>query len=204
MKTFLTVALGVFVGLTLFAGVAYFIYSNQVKQAEAEELALQKESDKKTALLLAQTDSILNDLKDSLPTHNWQEVEEVDPITNERGIIIGVPANSDDPLTAPLLTIACAKNRTSMFVNWQTFIGSHLMTTTKLDDVVYNETGWERSNDYSSSRYPGSPIPIIKKMLEAERYVVRGRNMDGNTFTAVFELEGIDEAIPPIRQHCKW
>ena len=204
MKTFLIVSLGVFFGLSLFTGAVYLFNSHKEKQDEAKQAELSKLQDEQAALIIAKNDSLLKEIEASLPDHNWQEVEEVDPITGAKSIVIGVPANSEDPLTAPLLTIACVSNRTRMFVNWNTFIGSHLMTATRLDDVVYKEAGWERSNDYSSSLYPGSPIAILKKMLDAELYAVRGRNMDGNTFTAVFDLNGIDEALPSIRQHCGW
>lgn len=204
MKTFLTVALGVFTGLLLFAGVAYWIYSGEVRQAKADELARLDLEIQQREKMIQYTDSLAKEMESLIPDTRWLQVDYVDPITDRKSVRIGVPANSDNPDFAPSLVIACEQNSTKMLVNWNTFIESHLMTTTRLDDTVYKKAGWERSSDYTTSFYPGNPITLIKKMLVSERYVVRGENMSGQIFTAVFELEGINEAIQPVRQHCSW
>lgn len=50
----------------------------------------------------------------------------------------------------------------------------------------------------------GSAIPVIKNIMGKSDMVVRMTPYGESPFTATFKVRGLDEAIKPLRNECKW
>lgn len=200
MNTVVKTATGVFIGISVFALIAFSIYS--AHQKEKEEQAKKERAAIESAM--KEYERAIDSLVAEIEPVTWVESEEVDPITEKTTRVISRLANANDPVGAPSLHIRCKNNRTELFVNWNTYIGRAARVVSRIDDHLFGETGWEVSTDNTSTFYPDSPIPITKRLIESERYAVRARNMSSQEFTAVFELDGIAGAIKPIRELCNW
>jgi len=204
MNTVTKVAIGVFVGLTCFALLALsglWLYNRAVARVVIEEQ--EQRVEELQAQLQAQQDAI-GEIIEEAESIKWQEIDLVDPITQNTSKMIARVENTDSPSNASHLFIKCQDNKTEMFVNWSQYIGTAARVVTRLDDTISPERGWEISSDGKATFFPTSPINTIKNMLDAERYVVRARTMRGYEYTAVFELEGLKEAVKPVREYCNW
>lgn len=200
MNTIVKTATGVFIGISVFALVVFFIYSEQKKKEEEQAMARQAAIEEATEEYEKAIDSLIAEIE---PV-TWVETEEIDPITRQVTRVVGRLANADDPANAPSLHIRCKNNRTQLFVNWRTYVGTAARVVSRIDDQIIGERGWEVSTDNTTTFYPESPIPTIKRLIESDRYAIRARNMSGDEFTAVFELEGISDAVTSIRELCNW
>jgi type VI secretion system protein VasI len=47
-------------------------------------------------------------------------------------------------------------------------------------------------------------IPFIKKMMEHEKMVIRATPFSDSAVTAEYRISGLEEAIKPLRDACKW
>lgn len=47
-------------------------------------------------------------------------------------------------------------------------------------------------------------IPWIESLIGAERLIIRATPFNGGTYTATFDIRGLDAAIVPLRETCGW
>lgn len=52
--------------------------------------------------------------------------------------------------------------------------------------------------------FPAIDIDLIKRLLEVDTYVAQVTPYSENPITAVFEINGIKNALKPIRKECGW
>lgn len=110
------------------------------------------------------------------------------------------------------LTIRCMSNKTELFVNWNDFLGddSHDVyndwknVIVRVGENKAQQQRWDISTDSKATFAPGSPIDLIKRMLKAERLVLRTTPYNENPVTAVFMLKGMENAVAPIAEECGW
>jgi type VI secretion system protein VasI len=63
----------------------------------------------------------------------------------------------------------------------------------------------ESTNNRSLGLWSGArSIPVIKRMFGKSTMIVRMTPFGENPFTATFNISGLEEAIVPLRQACKW
>jgi len=109
------------------------------------------------------------------------------------------------------LVIRCMENTTAIYFS----TGCH-MTSSKynsygdIDYRVDNEKAGKISGDASTDNRAlglwrgGKSIPFIKKLLGREKLIVRMTPYSESSFTAEFNIAGLDESIKPLREACGW
>ncbi len=116
--------------------------------------------------------------------------------------------NRDDKV---VLWIRCRENTTSLL--FQT--GCHMTSSSLHDygDVAYSlDGGPERTvsmtkwrDNYSLGLWYGADaIPLIRELLDVGTMRVRMKPFDEDIFTVAFDIAGLDEAIAPLREACRW
>ena len=91
-----------------------------------------------------------------------------------------------------------------MYIHWGSFLGSdYIKTAERIDDQKATSAYWDISND-GQAAFKRNPIPYIKNMLKAKKYITRVTPYRENSITAVFDLEGIEDAIKELRETCRW
>ncbi|AZS50639.1 hypothetical protein DM558_07535 [Entomomonas moraniae] len=103
------------------------------------------------------------------------------------------------------LAITCSNNKTDLYIDWETFIGtSNHNVTVRIGDEKAFTKRWLISNDNTTSFYPSSPVAFLKKLSESKIMVARVSPYNDNDLTITFNLSGIDKALQEVRRECKW
>src|SRR5690606_25621483 len=147
-------------------------------------------------------------------TGAWITTTDTNPIDDSKTVTAILPASQGESrFGGPVgLVVRCKSNATEMYANWHEFLGDDSnsvydefkLVTVRVGDEPAREERWHLSTDRQGTFTPGSPIPLLKRMLSAERLVLQTTPYNENPITAVFELEGIQDALAPIAETCGW
>ncbi len=150
------------------------------------------------------------------PKGDWQVRTEVSQLTDQTNVFLYVKSdetvncgwNRSDKVT---LWVRCVENKTAII--FQT--GCH-MTSSKYNnygDVTYRVDGQkartvgftESTNNRSLGLWRGGrSIPEIKRLFGGKTLIARMTPYSENSFTATFNITGLEEAIGPLRKACHW
>lgn len=140
------------------------------------------------------------------PNGKWDVSISKDELTDNKTVFLSLIASSGlgkygDPV---YLIIRCQNNKTEMFINWQTFLGlDTIEAIDRVDDKKAETSYWDISTDRKAS-FRRNPVPQIKKMLDSKKYVAQVTPYSENPITAVFETDGLGNAIKELRETCSW
>jgi type VI secretion system protein VasI len=151
----------------------------------------------------------------------WRVTQQVSKIDDSPEVFVAVEAA--DPLPGPegrtstgILMISCREGNTDVFLNF----GEHAMTpkdagaardavatvTTRVDKNRARRIAMRPSRDRKAlGLWSGRrAIPFVKDMLGATRLFVRASPPDEAALDMEFEIAGLDAAVKPLRQACRW
>lgn len=160
----------------------------------------------------APSENAASDGQESEPT-DWVTSEDVNPVDDSRtrrATIVADEGSSSMGETISL-TIRCQSNQTELYVNWSDYLGddSHDVydewkkVTVRVGSESARTERWGISTDNEATFAPG-PIDLIRQMAKADRLVLQATPYNESPVTAVFNLQGIGEAIAPIANECGW
>lgn len=146
----------------------------------------------------------------------WVKEEETSKLTDDKNIYLYLDSNEGvncgwNKGEKIKLIVRCMEKKTSLIFS----TGCH-MTSSSYDDYgkidfridqqkAAKFTGNASTDNKSLGLWSGAKsIPIIKKMIGGSEMVVRMTPYGENPFTATFNVTGLDEAIKPVREQCKW
>lgn len=146
----------------------------------------------------------------------WITTREKSKLTDQDGVILIV--ESKDPLHCRLgsdsparLVIRCAEGVTSIYISTQCHLTSSEYNS--YGDVRYRidtkPAGRAKMNESTDHRalglWSGSrAIPFVKQMLGGKELITQFTPFSESPVSAEFPIAGIDEAIKPLREVCKW
>lgn len=143
----------------------------------------------------------------------WVTDVDVDPIDDSKRIIVSLPAKSGSSrFDGPVDFVArCASNSTQVYAIWHDYVGDdsnsvydeYKRIEVRVGDAPARTERWSVSTDKEATFAP-SAIELLRKMKGAKRLVLRTTPYNEAPVTAVFDLEGFDEAIGPIAEECGW
>jgi len=138
----------------------------------------------------------------------WLVDISTDPIDDSKIVNLVLPCtsgtNSDgNPI---YLFLRYESGKTEAFIVWGQYLGENLIDVTWRFGNEQAETGeWLISTDGKATFYPPyDVIAFIKKLLTVNRFVVRLTPPNESPITAVFDLRGLKNAIPPLREAAGW
>ncbi|MDT4849754.1 Type VI secretion system VasI, EvfG [compost metagenome] len=102
------------------------------------------------------------------------------------------------------MTVRCSNNATEMYINWNDFLGSDAYTTFRVDKEQASKSNWQLSTDKVAAFYPGSPVPLLKKIAGSSSFVASVTPYNESPVTAVFDTAGASSAFTDIRKGCGW
>jgi len=138
---------------------------------------------------------------------DWQTNSKTDPLTDDSIEMALLPASSGKGRFGEtiVLVVRCANNKTEMYINWQSFLGTDSTSITyRIDKAKARTIKWDVSTDHKAAFYPNSPIPVLKELAESTSFVANVTPYSDNPITAVFNTTGANEALQKIRQNCNW
>ena len=111
---------------------------------------------------------------------------------------------SAEPYTGRLLVVRCHQRETTVFVVWNEFVGATPRVEYRIDEQAPKEQIWNSSSDGGASFYPGRVIELLKWMEGHDRFTTKVTPRGKGPITAEFEITGIETALAPIKEKCRW
>lgn len=149
---------------------------------------------------------------------NWQYYEFTDRMDDKKSSFIDVmasetilrkPARSESRNKQAILRIGCRRKQTELkLIVENELIASHEnFVSYRLDGSAPVKTRtWEASTDYTHVGLwrTSASVPIIKAMMAHKSMLIRVEQRVFGVTEAVFNVEGLEVAVKPIREACKW
>lgn len=144
----------------------------------------------------------------TLDNGNWRKIEEISPVDDSKTVILSL--STDDKVrrgvmsASPLLLIRCQQNKTSLYIDWGTFITTgRISILTRIDKEKAQTSTWLMSTDNEASFAPQA-INLIKNLLGKETLTTQVTPYNDSTYTVKFNISGLENAIKPVREACGW
>lgn len=136
----------------------------------------------------------------------WITSASIDPLTDKGVYTATLIATSGKTRMAntPTLTVRCKDNSTEMYINWDDYLGSDAYTTSRVGQEKATTSNWTLSTDKKAAFYPGSPVGMLLRVINAESFVANITPYNESPITAVFETKGAAPALADIRKGCGW
>jgi hypothetical protein len=136
----------------------------------------------------------------------WQVSETRNPLTDSPLVTLVLQANSGGLMSTPALVLRCRDNKTEVYINWNQYLGSDdlVRVTSRVGTGKASTDSWPASTDNEATFYPASYVGLIKRLINADRFVAQVTPYNESPVTAVFELAGLSEKVTPLRRACHW
>ncbi|WP_343717124.1 type VI secretion system-associated protein TagO [Inquilinus sp.] len=144
---------------------------------------------------------------------NWDASADVDPLTDAKQYYLQLKSSNQVPtmfgqMQSAILFIRCKGSTTAAFVIWPAYlgIGDDISVRYRIDEGEVERGNWSASTEgKAAGLWNGSKaIPFLKRLVGAKKLALAMAGYQSAEQTATFDLSGIDEAIKPLREGCKW
>ena len=114
-----------------------------------------------------------------------------------------------EPKKASMM-IRCMENTTAILISTECHVasghGGYGRVEYRVDDKSAGKREFDASTDNSAlGLWSGhKSIPFIKSMLDGKEMIFRFTPYGNSPLTVRFEIDGLDEAIKPLRKECGW
>ncbi len=154
---------------------------------------------------------------ESLPSKGaWITSTETSKLTDQKSVFLSV--QSDEVIDCGWnngskisLHLRCQENSTDVFFVTDCHMASGSYSSYgdieyRVDSEKAKKVNGTASTDNKALGLwgGGKSIPVIKQMIGKEKIVVRMTPYSESPFTATFNIAGLDEAIKPLRNECRW
>lgn len=146
----------------------------------------------------------------------WRSQAETSKLTDQPTIVMALDSeeiidcgwNRGEKIS---LVLRCMENKTTLYFS----TGCHMTAsdyssygdiTYRLDDQKARTVAGAESTDNKALGLwsGGKSVPVIKQMIGKSRMVVRMTPYGESPFTATFDIAGLEAAVKPLREACKW
>lgn len=143
----------------------------------------------------------------------WKVSTETSKIDDSKNVYLGLDSN--EPIVdrfgradhRATIIIRCKEGTTAFYVVWgRTFIGSDKTRVTyRLDRDKAEILGVDISSDhYATGLFNSASIPFIRRMFGREQLLMQVQPYSESPITVTFNIGGLQDAIKPLVQACKW
>lgn len=162
---------------------------------------------------LACYDAIVNDQRKAedanaqvSSTRKWKSSVNVNPIDDTKAVLLTLVSDKGKSSwgTPVRLEIQCLRQKTTLVVHWQDYLGNEAKVTTRFGVEVPRTEQWILSEDSQATFYPGDTPALLRQMMTSDQAVFQASPYFEDPIVAVFDITGMAEAIKPIRASCFW
>jgi type VI secretion system protein VasI len=135
----------------------------------------------------------------------WGVNEQTSQLDDSKTITLYLAAaNVTPPPKEPVfLFLRCRDGKTTAYITWNRELANgELMMRLGKDDP--ERQYWNLSSDSEASFFPAETVEFIKVLMSNRLLTAQMNPRDGLPMTAVFELDGLDTAVLPLREACGW
>jgi len=150
----------------------------------------------------------------TVSTGNWTVRSETSKMDDSTNVFLSLI--SDEQTNCPYksgahsIHMACRENETNLWIYFGDCFMSSIQgkgkITYRLDsESAINKNFRESNNNMALGLWSGGrAIPFIKQMLGHERLIVRATPFSDSKVTAEYTIDGLEEAVKPLRKACNW
>jgi len=145
----------------------------------------------------------------------WRVQRETSKLTDQPTVVMSQVSkesidcrwNKSEKIT---LVVRCLENKTAMYFSTHCHMADRIdgygRITYRIDDEKARTVEGNASTDSRALGLwaGGKSIPVIKQMLGKSEMIVRMTPFSESSFTATFDITGLDESIKPLRKACNW
>lgn len=128
----------------------------------------------------------------------WIVNVETDPLSDETVLFFAIPATSGRSAygDAPVLALRRSGSVESVYIIWEDYLADDTQTVQyRIDDGETQRRQWNVSTDNTATFYTGDVMELIRRLVDADRFVARTTPYSESPVTAVFDLAGLSELL---------
>lgn len=139
---------------------------------------------------------------------DWKVNIDVNPLDDSKTVILSIYSNENIRTgfrnqKIPLI-IRCKSNTTDLYINWANYLGlDSTNVTTRIDKDNAITEKWVLSTD-NKATFARNAISLAKRMLQGSTLIAQTTPYSESPVMVTFNLDGLQEAIKPLRETCKW
>ncbi|WP_075180167.1 type VI secretion system-associated protein TagO [Neptunomonas phycophila] len=135
----------------------------------------------------------------------WNVSVDINPVDDSKTVTLVLDADSGRSRwgKSVFLVVRCKSNSTDLYIGWNDYLGSEADVLTRVGDNKALTSRWSMSTDSKATFHP-KPIPFLKKMLQSTKLVAQVTPYNESPVTAIFNTQGLENAIKPLRETCGW
>jgi len=136
----------------------------------------------------------------------WTIYDEDNPIDDTITVTMLLEADGGNGTWegSPYLVIRCKSNVTDLYIVWHEDFDNNTEITTRVGDAEAITSDWLLSTDVKASFYPDNPVPFINDMEKSSQFIAKGTPYRKSPVTAIFNTEGLKDAIKSLQEKCDW
>lgn len=135
----------------------------------------------------------------------WKVSVDVNPVDDSKTVTLILDADSGQNKwgKSTFLIARCKSNSTDLYIGWNDYLGSEADVLTRVGDNKAITQRWSLSTDKKAT-FHRKPIPFLKEVLASSKLVAQVTPYNESPVTAIFNTAGLENAIKPLRETCKW
>lgn len=138
----------------------------------------------------------------------WSVSATVSPIDDSKNVTLSLEANESVGAryrrVTPTLILRCKEKKTDAYITWDAYLGlEETSVLTRLDDRPASRSEWSLSTDNKATFAP-QPKTFIKTLLGHSRLVSQVTPYSESPVLVTFDLAGLDVALKPLSDACRW
>lgn len=122
---------------------------------------------------------------------NWSLLVDADPITDEKVVNANLLPNDANSRRAASLNIRCESNKIDVIVNFNDYLGDSIFVTHRVDKEKPVRSRWNVSTNKRAGFYPSNTKRFLKKLMQANTFVVRAMPYNESEITLIFDIGGL-------------
>jgi len=148
----------------------------------------------------------IKEIKSDIQIGKWNVSTQTNPIDDSIIITFILIADTGESVYGDpiVLVIRNSNGENDIYINWNSYLGSEVYVTMRLDSEKSIRNTWAISTDRKASFYPGDTFELIKKMLNAQKLVVQCTPYLENPITAIFDIRGLRDASRKYKEQLLW
>ena len=138
-------------------------------------------------------------------TGDWLVDVDVNPIDDSTTVTLILEASEGSSSYGdPIYILArCMSGDTDVFISWDDYLGREANVLTRVGDDQAVTQRWSMSTDQTATFHP-QPINFLKELMTSTQLVAQITPYNESPTTAIFKINGLSEAVEPLRQECGW
>jgi len=134
----------------------------------------------------------------------WRLYDEIDPIDGTPTVILSLDSergtsSNGQPI---VLGLRCDGGTLEAFLFWGDYLGREAFLTTKIGHGAVQSFHWDGSRSRGAVFYPFDVRAFIRQLSRADVFIAETRPLGKTPITALFLLDGLDNALRPLRTAC--